>query len=123
MDIMSRLVSLGVAKGQVEGLKVRKELIWLSHLQFANDTIFSIWSRKVLVNLNGILSFFETISILKINRGKISIIGLNRDPVKLNSWASLVGCAVNNLPCSYLGLPLGGNLKYSSFWSLVAEKV
>lgn len=46
---------------------------------------------NILRNLNGLLSFFEAISGLKINRWKSTILGVNSEVAKLNYWASFVG--------------------------------
>lgn len=53
VNILSRLVSLGVDKGIVEGFKVGKDLVSLSHLRFANDTLlFCSSNNSSFLNLN-----------------------------------------------------------------------
>lgn len=78
VDILSRLVSLGVDKRVVEGFWVGKSLVPLSHLQFADDTIFfcSGWDSS-FSNLNSLLSFFE-------------VRGLRLIGVRVLSWVSIV---------------------------------
>lgn len=59
-----------------------KVLVHLSHLQFANDTLFLFGSgqESSYVNLNRLLLFFEAMSGLKTKGVKSSIIGLNYCP-------------------------------------------
>ena len=96
----------------------------VSHLQFADDTIF-FHSDDVgkFHNLLKVVDFFCAVSGLKINLRKSSIVGINFQDQKLIDLASSVGCEIGNWPLKYLGLPLGGNPKKADFWALVLEKV
>lgn len=70
-NVLSRLVSTSMDKGPIEGFNVGKDLVHLSHLQFADDSLFFCSSQESsFVNLNKFLSLFEAILVLKINEGK-----------------------------------------------------
>ncbi|XP_022151711.1 uncharacterized protein LOC111019624 [Momordica charantia] len=90
VDILSRLISVGVEKEALEAFEVEREKACLSHLQFADNTLlFCSGNFRAFENLNGLLGFFEAISGLKINRGKSSLLGINCEDGKLSEWATL----------------------------------
>ena len=41
----------------------------------------------------------------------------------VSELSNMVGCKVGEWPTKYLGMPLGGNLRYVDFWEPVADKV
>jgi hypothetical protein len=77
-----------------------------------------------LVSIVGIIEFFfSTISGLKINKAKCSLVGINSDERKIERLAQSWGCEVGTWPLKYLGLPLGGNPRALNFWNPIMEKV
>ena len=77
----------------VKGFKVGRDEVSISHLQFADDTLFLLEAElDNIKNVNCLLKFFTVCSGLK--------------------W-----------PLKYLGLPLWGNPVSFKFWSPVIEKV
>ena len=87
----------------------------MSILQFANDTIFfSKASLEHLQNLKIILLVFGQVSSLKVNLEKSFLLGINTSQEKVTTLASVLNCE-SEWPLSYLGLPLGGNLKFKVF--------
>ena len=76
-----------------------------------------------MVSIAGIIEFFSTISGLKINKAKCSLVGINSDERKIERLAQSWGCEVDSWPLKYLGLPLGGNPRALNFWNPVIEKV
>ena len=78
----------------------------LTHLLFADDTlVFCSDSRDQLAYLSWILLWLETISDLKINLDKSSILPVG-DVENLEALAAELGCRTGTLPLTYLGLPL-----------------
>ncbi|CAL8157493.1 unnamed protein product [Prunus armeniaca] len=99
-------------------------MVEVSHLQFADDTIFFIGdNEEYWNNLLQILEVLYFASGMKINKSKCSLVGINLDDGRLNELAGAWGCEVGAWPMSYLGLPLGGNPKAIKFWDPVVEKV
>lgn len=123
-DVLSRLLNRGVERGVVEGIRVGREDVLMSHLQFADYTIlFLSEDRSMFRNVLLIFKVFESISGLKNKLSKSSISGINVDANNLSVLASLAGCVVSEKPGPYLGLPLGENPRLGSFWNPILEKV
>lgn len=60
---------------------------------------------------------------LSINLQKSNFLGINLEPQSINEIERIWGCHATKLPLNYLGMPLGGNPKVSSFWDPVVEKI
>ena len=96
----------------------------MSHLQFADDTIF--FSRafyEKLHSLKLILLVFRRLSGLRINLNKSTLSGINISQNQTTRLTSLLDCAISDWPLSYLGLPLEGNTNSLSFWDPVLDRV
>ena len=88
----------------------------MSHLQFADDTIFfSSTCVEEQQTLKFILLLFGQIYGLKVNLDKSNLYGINLDQDHLSKLALLLDCKVSDWPILYLGLPLGGNPKACGF--------
>lgn len=46
---------------------------------------------------------------LSLNIEKTSLVSINLERPKLQHYASVIGCRLEELPFKYLGVPLGGN--------------
>ena len=89
--------------------------ILISHLHFVDD------SRDQMMYLKWILLLFEVMSGLRIDLDKSSII-LVGDVESPEVLAQELGCNVNLLPTTYLGLSLGARHKSLAVWDNVEEK-
>ena len=106
-----------------KGIKVGKDLVHVSHLQFADDAlILGEWSRSNAVNLSRILTCFHLASGLKVNFNKSKLYGIGVSNVELNSLASTIGCLAPQFPCIYLGVPIGAKMSRCSRWSPFVER-
>lgn len=122
-DVLNRLVERTNGVGLIEGFKIGRDRVNLSHLQFADDTIFFLSKDACqLKNLVGILDIFGLASGLNINMSKSSLVGINMGEKETAALARVVGCETGSWPMSYLGLPLGDNPHHLGFWSSVLEK-
>ncbi|KAL6331444.1 hypothetical protein AAG906_011383 [Vitis piasezkii] len=102
----------------------RNRTIFLSHLQFADDTIFLSSTREEdLQTLKSLLLVFGHISGLKVNIDKSNIYGINLKHNHLSRLAELLDCKASGWPILYLRLPLGGNPKACGFWDPVIERI
>lgn len=81
-------------KGRIlEGFEVGKDIVLVSHLQFTDDAIFFCSKKESLFFFNYILAFFESMSGLKLNRGKCQITGLNFFSIESEGkWGSGCSC-------------------------------
>ena len=110
--------------GFLKGCTVGKDNVIISHLQFADDTIFFFDSEvSSFNNMMTLLGLFCEASGLKINMAKSTLLGLGGDDHIITLMAERVGCGVDLWPISYLGMPLGGNPCSRTFWEPVITKV
>ncbi|PNX97042.1 cytochrome p450 [Trifolium pratense] len=116
--LMKKAVELGFFKG----IQFPNEGANISHLQYADDTLFvgeacveNLWTIKA------ILRWFELISGLKVNFFKSKLFGINVEDDFLSSATSFLKCNIGRLPFIYLGLPVGANPRRLSTWNPVLE--
>ncbi|XP_071705386.1 uncharacterized protein [Rutidosis leptorrhynchoides] len=99
-------------KGLFKGIEVGNDGVLVSHLQYADDTIFfGEWIRSNASNLMNLLKCFELASGLKVNFQKSCIYGVGVDHMELSSLAHNMGCLVGKFPFIYLGLPIRSRMK------------
>ncbi|RVW80860.1 putative ribonuclease H protein [Vitis vinifera] len=123
-DVLSRMLLKAEERNVLEGFKVGRNRTRVSHLQFADDTIFFFSSREEdMMTLKNVLLVFGHISGLKVNLDKSNIYGINLEQNHLSRLAEMLDCKASGWPILYLGLPLGGNPKTSGFWDPVIERI
>ncbi|RVW90756.1 Transposon TX1 uncharacterized 149 kDa protein [Vitis vinifera] len=123
-DVLSRMLMRAEERNMMEGFRVGRNRTRVSHLQFADNTIFFSNSREEeLQTLKSLLLVFGHISGLKVNLNKSSIYGINLDQAHLSRLAEMLDCKASGWPILYLGLPLGGNPKACGFWDPVVERI
>ncbi|XP_023745646.1 uncharacterized mitochondrial protein AtMg01250-like [Lactuca sativa] len=95
----------------IHGVKLPNNGPTISHLLYADDTIFSgMWDLESIQNLSRILKCFEISSGLKINFHKSRLFGINVFDYELQSMAQVLGCLKSSFPFIYLGVPMGANM-------------
>lgn len=98
---MNRVVDIGILEAKDVGL----DKIRISHLQYADDTIFICPNKMENVRIiKHILRNFEILSGLKVNFHKCYIMGLNMDRETVQNMADFLGGEVYSSPLSYLGI-------------------
>ncbi|RVX19456.1 LINE-1 retrotransposable element ORF2 protein [Vitis vinifera] len=123
-DVLSRMLLRAEERNVFEGFRVGRNRTRVSHLQFADDTIFFSSTREEdLLTLKSVLVVFGHISRLKVNLDKSNMYGINLGQDHLHRLAELLDCKALGWPILYLGLPLGGNPKSGSFWDPVIERI
>ncbi|GKA11042.1 putative RNA-directed DNA polymerase [Tanacetum coccineum] len=104
------------------GAEVGKDKVPISHLQFVDDAlIVGQWSLPNARNLSRILTCFHLVSGLKVNFNKSKLFGIRVSSSELNSIACSIGCQPSQLPCTYLGLPIGANMSRTTNWSTLSH--
>ena len=94
-DILGRMTYKLVSRNLVDCLEVRRDKIKVSHLQFANDTLFFIKEDDNNVRvLYSALQVFCNVSRLKINFGKSTLLGINLEEMEVGYLAKQVECLV-----------------------------
>ena len=115
-DVLSRMLMRAKERNMLEGFRVGRNRTRVSHLQFADDTIFFSNTREEeLQTLKSLLLVIGHISGLKVNLDKSSIYDINLDQAHLSRLAEMLDCKVSGWPILYLGLLLGGNPKACGF--------
>lgn len=61
-------------------------------------------------------------SDLKINLAKSEMFQVGEE-CNMESLAWILGCKINTLPASYLGLPLGASYKSKRIWEPIIERM
>ncbi|XP_023759480.1 uncharacterized protein LOC111907901 [Lactuca sativa] len=110
-------------KGIFHGIKLPRDGLDISHLQYADDMIFigscSIENAK---NLIKILRCFELSLRLKVNMSKSKIFGFGFQSCDLNLVARSFNCFVGSLPFIYLGLQVGESMIRTTHWNPIGKK-
>ncbi|KAK3220870.1 hypothetical protein Dsin_014840 [Dipteronia sinensis] len=103
--LLRKEVNLDMMKGVVFGVDV----VHITHLQFAYDTILFLQPKvEYVINARRILRCFELASGLRINFHKSCMVEVGIRGVTAINCAGILRCAKDALSISYLGLPLGG---------------
>ena len=80
IDVLSRMLLRAEERSLLEGFSVGRNRTRVSHLQFADDTIFfSNTCVEELQTLKSLLLVFGQISGLKVNLDKSNLFGINLD--------------------------------------------
>lgn len=116
--VLSLMVSKAAKIGSFKAAEVWLDKVRISHLQYADDTIFigSVCSQNAWV-MKRILKNFELISRLKINYNKCCLMGLNVGENRIQEMADILGCVIGEIPFSYLGIRVGASYKKPSKWA------
>ncbi|XP_071713260.1 uncharacterized protein [Rutidosis leptorrhynchoides] len=118
------LTKAATERGLFKGVEIGNDKIKVSHLQYADDTIFlGEWSRANAYSLQNLLKCFELTSGLKVNFNKSCLygVGVSDDEVKI--VASRLGCQVGTFPFTYLGLPIDARMNKLKNWNPVVDKI
>ena len=123
-DVLGRMTEKLVSQDLVDCLDVGRDKVKVSHIQFADDTLFFFKENKSNIRtLYSALKIFCSVLDLKINFGKSTLLGINLDKNEVHHLAELVEYSVGAWPTKYLGLPLGDNPTRKTFWEPVVNKV
>jgi hypothetical protein len=77
-------------------------------IQYADDTILVMKaSQKELLFLKAILETLSQSTGLRVNHAKACLVPLNMDRDQALNLARVFGCKLQDLPFTYLGLPMG----------------
>ena len=109
----------------IEAVQIGKDKVRLKHLQFAEDTLIFVPRRSdVVTNYCRIIDVFVVMSGLKLNYSKSSIITWNSDD---HEWACELARMSSFLHAkcliTYLGIPIGDNMKRCAAWKPMLIKI
>ncbi|GKV26615.1 hypothetical protein SLEP1_g35880 [Rubroshorea leprosula] len=119
---LNGLVSSVVGKELYKGVMVGHGAVSVSHLQFADDTIF--FGEALEDNIRAvkcIMRIFELVLGLKINFGKSQLMGVGVEEEWREKMAIRLCCKVGDFPFKYLGILIGGNHRRLTMWQPLVE--
>ncbi|GKA44037.1 reverse transcriptase domain, reverse transcriptase zinc-binding domain protein [Tanacetum coccineum] len=109
---LNAIVSETVDNGIFRAVKVGANNVMVSHLRYADDTIFfGEWNKENAKSLMCILKCFEEVSGLRVNYNKSNLYGIRVNESELMDMAGWMGCGVGEFLFIYLGLPIGENMR------------
>lgn len=121
---LSLLMKKAVEVGLVESTVIGGEGVMVSHLQFADDTIFTCSGKYENIRaIKQILRNFELLSGLRVNLKKCCLIGMNIEEEVVSNCANYLDCSVGKLPLQYLGMQVGLEHKKSASCNKLIQKV
>ncbi|GJY92863.1 putative RNA-directed DNA polymerase, partial [Tanacetum coccineum] len=120
---LNAIVSEAVEKGIFTGVKVGENKVVVSHLQYADDTIFlGEWNKDNAKSRMCILKCFEEVSGLRVNYNKSKLYGIGVEDRELSDMARWMGCGIGEFPFMYLGLSIGENMRRINDWKVMVDK-
>ena len=116
-EVLNKMLIKAVQSGLCKGIEVGCRNIYINHLQFAEDTlIFSRADITYLQNVKKVLLSFHAFSGLSVNYSKSGFIAMGKDDQWAYNVSQLLQCTLIQLPITYLGVPLGANMRKISSW-------
>lgn len=120
MEALNIMMLETIEKGIFRGIKIGNDDVEISHLQFADDTLFlGAWSASNISNLLYLMRCFGDVSGLSINLSKKKLFGIEVSKTEVLYTAGNVS---SELPFVYLGLPVGQNMKLVRGWKDMESK-
>nr|GEY06840.1 putative RNA-directed DNA polymerase, eukaryota, reverse transcriptase zinc-binding domain protein [Tanacetum cinerariifolium] len=115
---LNTIVTEAVEKGIFKGVVVGENKVSISHLQYADDTIFfGEWNKENAKTLMCILKCFEESFGLKVNYSKSKVYGIDVTDRELLDMARWMGCGIGDFLFTYLGLLIRENMRRVKAWS------
>ncbi|GKV22123.1 hypothetical protein SLEP1_g32015 [Rubroshorea leprosula] len=122
VEALNGLILKAKEEDMYSGVAVGTEGMEVTHLQFADDSIFFCEaSDENIKTIKGILHTFELVSRLKVNFFKSALYGINVKSEEINEWAESLNCVEGTIPFKYLGIPVGANSRNLSAWTPVVD--
>ncbi|GJY70868.1 putative ribonuclease H protein [Tanacetum coccineum] len=120
---LNAIVNEAVEKGIFRGVRIGNNRVVVSHLQYEDDTIFfGEWNKENARSLMCILKCFEEVSGLRVNYNKSKLYGVGVNEREIEDMARWMRCEMGKFPFTYLGLPIGENMRRVAAWNPVIDK-
>ena len=124
VEVLNLVIRKAINMNMWEGIKIGRNEIMLSHLQYADDTIlFCPPDLNYLINIKKALILFDLASGLHVNFHKTALMGINIPDPWLHNAAETLMCQQGSIPFTYLGLPIGCATHRLSAWEPILEKL
>ncbi|GJV40051.1 putative RNA-directed DNA polymerase [Tanacetum coccineum] len=121
--LRSSTVSILVNGSPTDELCLERGVRQVSHLQYADDTIFfGEWNKENAKTLMCILKCFEEVSGLRVNYNKSKLYEVGVNEGEMRDMVRWMRCGVGEFPFTYLRLPIGKNMRRVEAWNSVVVK-
>lgn len=122
-ESMSRLIHKLKQSKTIKGLQPSSANVFCTHQQFVDDTILMGYSLvKEADAFKTALNSYALATGQQVNWDKLAMYFLNTPVIRQQKIAKIIGCKVEMLPSTYLGLPLG-LAPPNSFWNMLFDKI
>lgn len=74
------------------------------------------------MNLTRILYCFQRAAGLKVNFEKSGLLGIGTSQVPIEVMAMILGCKAIKLPTTFLGIPVGVNMRSVKHWKFLIDR-
>jgi len=126
MEGLNSMIRVASQKKWLKGFKVGNQAgedLQICQLLYADDTvIFCDAKAEQVCFIRIILVIFEAVSGLSVNWRKSSMFQV-KEVANIQCLANILSCKIENLPTTYLGMPLGNNYKELEIWDGIVEKI
>jgi hypothetical protein len=107
-DLLQSIINKAHQQGLLQLPIPSKDEAGFPIIQYADDTILIMKaSQKELLCLKALLETFAQSMGLRVNFAKSCMVPLNMSPQKAKLLAGVIGCSIQGMPFTYLGLPMG----------------
>ena len=122
-DSLNKILTRAQSAGLIQDLGNFPTAQQTLNLHFANDTLLFLQANSLYAeNLKFLLLGFENLSGLTINFDKSSLVPLNISDTEALYFANQLGCKLEHLPITYLGVPLHWKKLSCSDWDPLVRK-
>lgn len=123
MEGLNIAMKVACQKGIFHGIKILHSEMMISHLFYIDDVVFvGEWSQDSIRNLSRVLRCFQVALGLKVNFNKSRIFGIGVDIPDVTRWVAPLGRQPASLPFTYLGVPVGSNMKLKKHWKPIIDR-
>ena len=125
MEVFNKIMKRAKGAGLLRGFRAdgsRGEGVSILHLLFVDDTILVCDAdEEQILNVRMLLLCFQAVTGLKVNTPKSEIVPIGEVP-NVHVLAEILGCPIESLPMTYLGMPLGASFKSPTVWNPILER-
>jgi hypothetical protein len=108
IDLLQCVINKAHAQGLFQLPIPSRDGSGFSIIQYADDIILIIKaSQRKLLCLKAIIETFAQATRLRVNHGKSCLVPLNMDTEQATLLTGVFGCKIQDMPFTYLGLPMG----------------
>ncbi|XP_021974834.1 uncharacterized protein LOC110869941 [Helianthus annuus] len=122
MEALSSMLCKTRSDKLIKGIQTPNNSPVLSHFFYADDALLlGDWEMDNLKNVARVLRIFYLCSGLKINLQKSNIYGLGVESGEVSDMAKVIGCKMDSIPLTYLGIMVGANMNKINNWTPIIE--